>query len=398
MPDTPRARDRRAGPDRHVDRARGEAALARRCRFAPSTGASRSTRDRRRAWSSCWRRRSTPSSTIMPQLPRGRRRRRAGHRHRQHQARDHDRGGDGRRCGSSSAGIRWPAARAGAAGARADLFDGRPWFLTNPDAPDAVRRAVKFVEALGAQAGGARRSRRGARSADGRGQPPAAGGGQHADGASWRARSAPSNLQWAGDGLRDTTRLAASQAGDVAEHPRDQQPRAEAAAQVPRAPSSSPFADRLDDPEAVEQLFDEANARQGVACPAYNSPHEQSAGDRRRGGRRHSRRRHDHDGRLRPVRHSRTPDRRAASPRHEGPHHHQQQRRHRRLRRRAAAHVAPGPQDDRDLRRREQGVRAPVPAEGDRGRAGAAGHVLRAHARRRAPASAASSRRPAPAR
>ena len=40
---------------------------------------------------------------------------------------------------------------AGAGGARADLFDGRPWFLTNPDAPDAVRRAVKFVEALGAK-------------------------------------------------------------------------------------------------------------------------------------------------------------------------------------------------------------------------------------------------------
>ena len=32
----------------------------------------------------------------------------------------------------------------------------------------------------------------------------------------------PQNLQWAGNGLRDTTRLAASQRRDVAEHPRHQ--------------------------------------------------------------------------------------------------------------------------------------------------------------------------------
>ncbi len=38
------------------------------------------------------------------------------------------------------------------ADARADLFDGRAWFLTNPDAPEAVRRASRFVEALGAKA------------------------------------------------------------------------------------------------------------------------------------------------------------------------------------------------------------------------------------------------------
>ena len=79
--------------------------------------------------------------------------------------------------------------------------------------------------------------------------------------------------------------------------------------------------------------------------------------------------------------HSRESDRRAPSPRHARPHHHQQQRRHRRLRHRAAAQVAPGAEDDLHLRRREQGVRAPVPAEGNRGRTGAAGHVLRAHPR-----------------
>ena len=97
-------------------------------------------------------------------------------------------------------------------------------------------------------------------------------------------------------------------------------------------------------------------------------------------------------------RHPGKPHRRAAPPRHEGPHHHQQQRRHRRLRHRPAAQRTPGAEDDCDLRRREQGIRAPVPAEGNRGRAGAARHVLGADARRRARAFPRSTRRPATAR
>ncbi len=99
----------------------------------------------------------------------------------------------------------------GPAGARADLFDGRAWFLTNPDAPDAVRRAVKFVEALGAR------------------PVVLSDRGEEHDRLMAAVSHLPQlvasalmtavaravgegNLQWAGSGLRDTTRLAASQA------------------------------------------------------------------------------------------------------------------------------------------------------------------------------------------
>ncbi len=48
-----------------------------------------------------------------------------------------------------------------------------------------------------------------------------------------------------------------------------------------------------------------------------------------------------------------------------------------------AAQDAADQEDDRQLRRREQGVRAAVPGQGDRGRADAAGHARRAHPRGR---------------
>lgn len=95
--------------------------------------------------------------------------------------------------------------------ARADLFDGRPWFLANPDAPDAVRRAVKFVEALGAR------------------PVVLTDQGEEHDRLMAAVSHLPQlvasalmltvdravgtdNLTWAGRGLRDTTRLAGSQA------------------------------------------------------------------------------------------------------------------------------------------------------------------------------------------
>ena len=81
--------------------------------------------------------------------------------------------------------------------------------------------------------------------------------------------------------------------------------------------------------------------------------------------------------RLRPVRHSRGADRRAARQRRQGPDLRQQQRRRRRLRPRPAARDAPDQQDDLDLRRREQGVRAPVPGRRTRARVHAAGHAGR---------------------
>ena len=197
----------------------------------------------------------------------------------------------------------------------------------------AARRSL--VEALGAKAGRPLGSRRGARSPDGRGQPPAAGHGDDADGgrgaggrrrqpAVGRQRACATRRGWRRARPRCGRACSASNSHEL--KPLLQVPRL-------RAGRRSPIGSTIR--EAVRKLFDEAN-RAKSACK-YNQRHEQSAGHRRRGGRRHSRRRHDHDGRLRALRHSRTPDRGAASPRHEGPHHHQQQRRHRRLRRRPAA-------------------------------------------------------------
>lgn len=149
------------------------------------------------------------------------------------------------------------------ADARADLFDGRAWFLTNPDAPDAVRRATKFVEALGAT------------------PVVLPDRGEEHD----RLMAAvshlpqvtatmlmtivaravgPDNLQWAGGGLRDTTRLASSQAdvwqSVLASNSHELRPLLKYLAS-----ELASFADRLEDPEAVRKLFNEAN-RAKQAC------------------------------------------------------------------------------------------------------------------------------------
>jgi len=144
-----------------------------------------------------------------------------------------------------------------AAEARADLFDRRPWFLVNPDAPDAMLRAAKFVEALGAV-------------------PVMLGDrGEEHD----RVMAAishlpqvtasmlmaivsrsvqPQHLHWAGNGLRDTTRLAASPAdmwqSVLATNRQELKPLLKYLAAALDA-----FADHLDDPDAVRALFEEAN-------------------------------------------------------------------------------------------------------------------------------------------
>ena len=149
------------------------------------------------------------------------------------------------------------------ADARADLFDGRPWFLTNPDAPEAVRRATEFVEALGAR------------------PVILADGGEEHDRlmaalshlpqvtatvlmASVARTVGPDNLHWAGSGLRDTTRLAASRAdvwqSILASNHQELRPLLKDLASELAA-----FADRLDDRDAVKQLFDEAN-RAKASC------------------------------------------------------------------------------------------------------------------------------------
>ena len=144
-----------------------------------------------------------------------------------------------------------------AAEARPDLFDGRPWFLTNPDSPDAVRRAARFVEALGAKAvvlsdRGEEHDRLMAAVSH---LPQVTATMLMAIVA--RAVGAD-NLQWAGSGLRDTTRLASSQAemwqSVLANNSTELKPLLKYFASELAA-----FADHLEDPEAVRKLFDEAN-------------------------------------------------------------------------------------------------------------------------------------------
>jgi len=151
-----------------------------------------------------------------------------------------------------------PMARGTAlADARADLFDGRPWFLSNPDSPDALRRATEFVEALGAT------------------PVILPDRGEEHDRLMAAVSHLPQvtatmlmtivaravgadNLHWAGSGLRDTTRLAASQAdvwqSILASNRQELRPLLKQLAS-----ELASFADRLDDPDAVRQLFDEAN-------------------------------------------------------------------------------------------------------------------------------------------
>jgi len=143
------------------------------------------------------------------------------------------------------------------ADASPDLFDGRAWFLTNPDAPEAVQRASRLVEALGAT------------------PVVLADHGEEHD----RLMAAvshlpqvtatmlmtivaraigPDNLQWAGSGLRDTTRLASSQAEMWQSVLASNSPQLKPLMKY-LASELAAFADRLEDPAAVRKLFDEAN-------------------------------------------------------------------------------------------------------------------------------------------
>ena len=145
----------------------------------------------------------------------------------------------------------------GIADARADLFDGRPWFLTNPDAPDAVGRASRLVEALGATPvvlpdHGEEHDRLMAAVSH---LPQVTATLLMAIVA--RAVGAD-NLHWAGSGLRDTTRLASSQAeiwqSVLSSNSHELKP-----LMKHLASELASFAERLDDPDAVRELFDEAN-------------------------------------------------------------------------------------------------------------------------------------------
>ena len=137
------------------------------------------------------------------------------------------------------------------------LFDGRPWFLTNPESPDAVVRASRLVEALGAN------------------PVVLADHGEEHDRLMAAVSHLPQitatmlmtvvaravgadNLHWAGDGLRDTTRLAESPASMWQSVLASNSPELKPLLKY-LASELATFADRLDDPEAVGKVFDEAN-------------------------------------------------------------------------------------------------------------------------------------------
>ncbi len=146
----------------------------------------------------------------------------------------------------------------GAGGAQAALFDDAPWFLTNPDAPEAVQRAVKFVEALGARPvvlddHGEEHDRLMAAVSH---LPQVAASALMA--VVTRAVG-EANLKWAGRGLRDTTRLAASRPemwqSILATNSSELKPLLKGYAAELIA-----LADKLDDPETIRRLFEEAAA------------------------------------------------------------------------------------------------------------------------------------------
>jgi len=151
----------------------------------------------------------------------------------------------------------------GVSEARADLFDGRPWFLTSPDAPDALRRASQLVDALGAR------------------PVVLSDRGEEHDRLMAAISHLPQvtatmlmtvvartvgteHLQWAGSGLRDTTRLATSSAAvwqSILSSNKDElRPLLKSLAS-----ELATFADRLDDHESVQQVFDEANRAKTAA-------------------------------------------------------------------------------------------------------------------------------------
>ena len=143
------------------------------------------------------------------------------------------------------------------ADASADLFDGKPWFLVNTDPPDALRRASRFVEALGACPV--------VMSDHGAAHDRLMAALSHLPQVTATLLMAvvaravgPGDLRWAGSGLRDTTRLASSQAemwrSVLSSNSQELRP-----LMKHLASELASFADRLEDPAAVQELFDEAN-------------------------------------------------------------------------------------------------------------------------------------------
>lgn len=152
----------------------------------------------------------------------------------------------------------------GSAGARADLFNGRTWFLMGKDAaPGALDRAIAFVEGLGGTPylftdNGEQHDRIVAAISH---LPQVAASALMAVAGE---AAGTDGLQWAGAGLRDTTRLALSRADmwtSILATNRDQlRPLLK-----DLAARLDTIADHLDDREAVRRLFDEA-VRAKASC------------------------------------------------------------------------------------------------------------------------------------
>jgi prephenate dehydrogenase len=153
------------------------------------------------------------------------------------------------------------AATSGPAAARADLFRGRPWFLVpHGAAPEALSAAQSFVARLGAEPV--------ILEDDGEEHDRVMAAVSHLPQAvasvlmTVSAAAAGSRLGWAGSGLRDTTRLAASDAtvwqSILASNAEELRPLLLEMSAMLRH-----LADELDDAHAVRRLFD--NARQARA-------------------------------------------------------------------------------------------------------------------------------------
>jgi prephenate dehydrogenase len=146
---------------------------------------------------------------------------------------------------------------AGSVAARADLFDGKPWFLVPvTPATDAISVATAFVQRLGAKPL--------VMTDDGTEHDRVMAAVSHLPQVVasalmiLAADSAGAHLSWAGAGLRDTTRLAQSSASmwqSILATNADQ------LAPLLRALATelTALADQLDDPDVVGALLDKAN-------------------------------------------------------------------------------------------------------------------------------------------
>jgi prephenate dehydrogenase len=155
------------------------------------------------------------------------------------------------------------AARSGPSAARADLFDGRPWFLIRPgERRGPLARAQAFVEALGATAV--------VLDDDGREHDRIMAAVSHLPQVVASVlmtvvgtAAGEHGLEWAGTGLRDTTRLAASDAAVwesiLATNAVELRPLL-----LELADKLLQTADELDDAAAVRQLFAMANRYRAI--------------------------------------------------------------------------------------------------------------------------------------